>query len=65
MCVWGGMGDRGPSVCVWGEGWVTEGPLCVCGGCYCYHHLDYGTLQDATDPLHPIKEESSAMVERY
>ena len=52
MCVWGGMGDRGPSVC-------------VCGGCYCYHRLDYGTLQDATDPLHPIKEESSAMVERY
>ena len=26
------MGDRGPSVCVWGEGWVTEGPLCVCVG---------------------------------
>ena len=26
------MGDRGPSVCVCGEGWVTEGPLCVCVG---------------------------------
>ena len=60
-------------MCVCVEGWVTEGPLCVCvcvcvcvcGGCYCYHRLDYGTLQDATDPLHPIKEESSAMVERY